>query len=374
MRNGQAIFFRLRKDTLPVFFQQYIIDNLALLFQPFLVFSTNFKIQKIMFSKFILSTVILFSVSMAFSQTDEGKKLNTKLIKVSNNIYMLQGKGGNIGLSFGNDGVFMIDDQFAEHIGQIQEEIKTISEKPVEFLVNTHFHADHTGANAVMAETGTVIFSHDNVRVRLQEVIANEKKKMPQEILPMITFSEDMTFYYNGEKIYVFHLHNAHTDGDAMVYFTDSNVLHTGDIFFNGKYPYIDTVNGGSIEGVVNALSKAQMVINQDTKIIPGHGDVGSYSDLQKTMDMLSNTYKRVTMHYINKKTEEEVAKMKDITKAYDDVGFGNGFISTEAYLKMLYSEVAKERSHMESNDEKNRKALEKIEQMKKERSEREKN
>lgn len=327
-----------------------------------------------MFSKFIFSTVILFSVSIAFSQTDEGKKLNTKLIKVSNNIYMLQGKGGNIGLSFGNDGVFMIDDQFAEHIAQIQEDIKTISEKPVAFLVNTHFHGDHTGGNAAMAETGTVIFSHDNVRVRLQEVIADEKKKMPQEILPMITFSEDMTFYYNGEKIYVFHVHNAHTDGDAMVYFTDSNVLHTGDIFFNGKYPYIDTNNGGSIEGVVNALSKAQMVINEDTKIIPGHGDVGSYNDLQKTMDMLSNTYKRVTMHYINKKTKEEVAIMKDITKAYDDVGFGNGFISTEAYLKMLYSEVAKERSHMDSNDEKNRKALEKIEQMKKERSEREKN
>jgi len=327
-----------------------------------------------MFSKLFTAAVLLFSFSMAFSQNDTGQKINTKLIKVNNKIYMLQGKGGNIGLSFGNDGIFMIDDQFAEHIEQIQEEIKTVSEKPVQFLVNTHFHADHTGANAVLAEAGTVIFSHDNVRVRLQEMIENEKKKIPQEILPMVTFSEDMTFYYNGEKIYVFHVHNAHTDGDALVYFTKSNVLHTGDVFFNGKYPYIDTANGGSIMGVINALEKAKLLINEETKIIPGHGEIGSYSDLQKTIDMLTNTYKKVTVQYINKKTEEEVSQMKDITQLYDNEGYGNGFITTEAYLKMLYNEVAKERSYIEDNDEKNRKALEKIEQMKRERSEKQKN
>src|SRR5690606_31952762 len=193
-----------------------------------------------MFQKFILNTIFFFSVLTAFSQSDTGEEMHIKTIKVSNKIYMLQGKGGNIGLSFGNDGIFMIDDQYAEGIEQIQKDIKTISKNPIQFLVNTHFHGDHTGGNAVLAQQGTIIFSQENVRTRLQGMIAEEKKKIPQEILPVVTFSEDLTFHYNGEKIYVFHVHNAHTDGDAMVYFTDSNVLHTGDVFFNGKYPFID--------------------------------------------------------------------------------------------------------------------------------------
>ncbi|SRX53024.1 MBL fold metallo-hydrolase [Aequorivita sp. CIP111184] len=315
-------------------------------------------------SKLILFTTLFFSFLTVYSQSDNGEKVYTKLIKVNNKIYMLQGKGGNIGLSFGSDGVFMIDDQFAESIEQIQKDIQTISKKPVQFLVNTHFHGDHTGGNAILAQTGTIIFSQENVRTRLMGMIAEEKKKIPQEILPIVTFSEDLTFHYNGEKIYVFHIHDAHTDGDAMVYFTSSNVLHTGDVFFNGKYPFIDTENGGSLTGCIKGLEKAMMVINEDTKIIPGHGDVGSYKDLQKTVEMLSTVYKRVTMNYINKKSEEEVAKMTDLTKEYDDNGYGGGFISTEAFLRMVYSEVAKERGDIESNAEKNRKAREKVEKM----------
>ncbi|MBK5212115.1 MAG: MBL fold metallo-hydrolase [Flavobacteriaceae bacterium] len=320
-----------------------------------------------MFTKLIFSTILLFSVSIVFAQTDTGQKTNTKLIKVSNKIYMLQGNGGNIGLSFGDDGVFMIDDQFADDIEQIQNDIKKKSDKPIRFLVNTHFHEDHTGGNAALAKTGTVIFSQENVRTRLQGLIRRENKKIPQEALPMVTFSEDLTFYFNGEKIYVFHIHNAHTDGDAMVYFTESNVLHTGDVFFNGKYPFIDTENGGSLKGCVDGLEKAMMVINEDTKIIPGHGDVGTYSDLRKTIDMLGTIYKRVFTQYLNKKTEDEVAKMTDITKEYDDQGYGEGFIKTEAFLRMIYKEVAKERSPMDKNNEKNEKAREKIEQMQKE-------
>lgn len=317
-----------------------------------------------MLSKLIFTAALFFSVLTVYSQSDNGVTVQTKLIKVNNKIYMLQGKGGNIGLSFGNDGVFMIDDQFAESIEQIQKDIKTISKKPVQFLVNTHFHADHTGGNANLAQTGTIIFSQENVRTRLLGMINEEKKKIPQEILPMVTFSEDLTFHYNGEKIYVFHIHNAHTDGDAMVYFTESNVLHTGDVFFNGKYPFIDTENGGSITGCIEGLEKAIMVINEDTKIIPGHGGVGTYKDLQNTVNMLSIVYKRVAMNYINKKTEEEVVKMTDLTKEYDDNGYGDGFISTESFVRMIYKEVAKERGDIESNAEKNRKAREKVEKM----------
>lgn len=282
-------------------------------------------------------------------------------------IYMLQGKGGNIGLSFGTDGVFMIDDQYAEGFEQVQKDIKSISNKPVQFLVNTHFHGDHTGANAALAETGTIIFSQENVRTRLLGIIAAEKTKVPEKILPVVTFSEDLTFHFNGEKIYVFHVHNAHTDGDAMVYFTDSNVLHTGDVFFNGKYPYIDIENGGSLNGYLAGIEKALLVINEDTKIMPGHGNVGTYKDLQKAANMLSIVYKRVTMNYINKKTEEEIAKMTDLTTEYDAQGYGSGFISTEAFLRMLYKEVEKERSDIDGKAEKNQKAREKLEQMQKE-------
>ncbi len=327
-----------------------------------------------MFSKLILNTAFLFFVLTAFAQTDTGQKVNTKLIKVNNNIYMLQGKGGNIGLSFGSDGIFMIDDQYTDGIEQIQEDIKKKSDKPVRFLVNTHFHGDHTGGNAAMAQTGTVIFSQENVRNRLQGMIEKDSKKIPQEALPIVTFSEDLTFHFNGEKIYVFHVHNAHTDGDAMVYFTDSNVLHTGDIFFNGKYPFIDIENGGSLKGCIEGLEKTLLVVNEDTKIIPGHGDVGTYKDLQTTVNMLSIVYKRVFANYLNKKSEDEVAKMTDITKEYDALGYGTGFISTEAFLRMIYKSVAAERKPIEDNAEKNRQAREKLEKKMKEQVKQEEN
>lgn len=296
-----------------------------------------------MFSKFILNTLFLFSVLTVFAQTDGGKKVNTKLIKVSNKIYALQGQGGNIGLSVGADGVFMIDDQFADGIEQIQNDIKKVSNKPVRFLVNTHFHGDHTGGNPAMAQSGAIIISQENVRTRLKEVIAKESKKIADEALPIITFTEDLTFYFNGEKIYVFHVHNAHTDGDAMVYFTESNVLHTGDVFFNGKYPYIDLDHGGSIKGYIAGLDRALMVINEDTKIIPGHGPVGTYKDLIDTRDMLSILYKRVYNQYLGKKTEEAVAQMADLTAEYDEKGFGDGFIKTDVFLKTIYNDIARE-------------------------------
>jgi len=319
-----------------------------------------------MFSKLLIAAAFSFSVFTAFSQTDTGKNTNTKLIKVNNKVYMIQGKGGNIGFSFGSDGVFMVDDQYAENINQIQQKIKSVSDKPVEFLVNTHFHIDHTGANALVAESGVIIFSHDNVRVRLLEMIEKEKKKVPQEILPMVTFSEEMTFNYNGDKIFIFHVPNAHTDGDALVYFTNDNVLHAGDVFFNGKYPFIDIENGGSLEGSFLAIDKILKVINEDTKIIPGHGDIGTFKDLENTKYMLSSIYKQVTAKYLSKKTEEEVAKMTDLTKEYDRQGYGTGLVKTEDFLRIVYKEVAKEMSSDTERIQKNKEAMEKYKEMEK--------
>ena len=309
---------------------------------------------------------LLFSFS-ASAQTDTGKNINTKLIKVRNDIYMLQGKGGNIGLSFGNDGIFMIDDQYAEGIEQIQKDIKKKSDKPVRFLINTHFHPDHTGGNAAMAQTGAIIVSQENVRDRLKGAIKEETTKIPDEALPMVTFKEDLTFYFNGEKIYVFHVHNAHTDGDSMIYFTRSNVLHAGDVFFNGTYPFIDVAHGGSLKGYIQALEQALLVINEDTKIIPGHGNVGTYRDLENTINMLSTIYKRVYSNYVNNRTEEQILNMPSITEAYDAQGYGEGFIGTQDFLKMIYVEIAKERQDVKNNELENQKAREKIEKMKEE-------
>lgn len=320
-----------------------------------------------MFSKLFLNAFLLLSVLTAFAQTDTGEKTYTKLIKVNNNIYMLQGKGGNIGLSFGKDGILMVDSQFAESIDQIKKEMTKISDKDIRLLINTHFHEDHTGGNSALAKTGTLIFSQENVRERILTLIKSEAKKMTEEQLPMMTFTKDLTLHFNGEEIYVFHVPYAHTDGDAMVYFTESNVLHTGDVFFNGKYPFIDLKNGGNLKGTIEGLQRAMELINKNTKIIPGHGNIGSLKDLEKTSNMLTTIYQRIAASYINNSTEEEILKMADLTTEFDAEGYGNGFISREEFLKMIYKSVSQEREGIKSNNEKNKEAREKIEQMKKE-------
>lgn len=317
-----------------------------------------------MFSKIALRISLLFFVSTTFSQTDTGEQVHIKLINVSNKVYMLQGDGGNIALSFGNDGTFMVDAQGFEGIEQVQKNIKRKSDSPVPFLVNTHFHEDHTGGNSKMAKIGTIIISHENVRAKIQEMMRKETRKVPQETVPTVTFTEAMNFYFNNEKIHVFHVPNAHTDGDAMVYFSKSNVLHTGDVFFNGTYPFIDIENGGSLTGCITGLEKAFALIDRDTKIIPGHGNLATYQDLRKSIEMLTILYKRVTQEYIKGKTEEEVAANKTLTSDYDALGYGDGSISAESFLKILYKAVAKERADIDQNAEKNRKAREKVKKM----------
>ncbi len=313
------------------------------------------------------------------AQNNYKPKSGISVIKVTDSIFMLKGEGGNIVVSIGNDGVLMIDSQFAEATPYILQRVSRLSSKPVQFLINTHHHNDHTGGNKNMIDNGTIIYSHDNVKKRLIEeverkaqrdqLIAFEQKaeKISKDennsnsdekakesvkdisqfmnndnIFPMITFSENLTFHYNGEKIIVFHVDNAHTDGDVMVYFTNSNVLHTGDAFINAKYPFIDIENGGSFAGNLNALSKILMIADKDTKIIPGHGDISTIKDVKYTQNMISFLTKRIAFHIVSKKTEKEILQMKDLTKEFDNKGFGDGFISTEKFIKALYKDIAK--------------------------------
>ncbi len=214
-------------------------------------------------------------------------------------VYMLVGRGGNLGVSTGEDGVFVIDDQFAQFAPAIIEEISELSDGPIRFVANTHYHGDHTGGNAVMRETGASIVAHDNVRVRMSTAQENKFWGRTTEAAapgawPNITFSQDMTFHFNDQTIDVVHVPNAHTDGDSIIYFREANVLHMGDNFFNGLFPYIDIDGGGNVDGMIAALDKGLSMSNPDTKIIPGHGPLSSPADMKATRDLLADIQSRV--------------------------------------------------------------------------------
>jgi glyoxylase-like metal-dependent hydrolase (beta-lactamase superfamily II) len=246
---------------------------------------------------------------------------------------MLVGAGGNIGVSVGDDGVFVIDDQYAPLTPKIVAAIKTLTDKDLKFLVNTHHHGDHTGGNANMKKLGATIIAHDNVRRNL-EMNDSESNK---DGLPIITFNDKLSLHINGEKVSVFHVDHAHTDGDAMLYFTEGNVLHTGDVYFNGMYPFIDLNSGGTVNGYIEAVKQGINAINEDTKIIPGHGKVSNKAEYQTFLTMLE-TLKAAVLAEINKgKTEDEVAADTSITKSYDDLGYSWNFINSEKIRRTFY-------------------------------------
>ncbi|MDC8005798.1 MBL fold metallo-hydrolase [Aureisphaera galaxeae] len=305
---------------------------------------------------------------------------NVTRIKASDSIYMLKGKGGNIAVNFGDDGVLVIDSQFAEATPQVLATIRQLSDKPIQFLVNTHHHGDHVGGNENFNKEGAIIYAHDNVLKRIQQKDRQEaskavekayqdglekaqKENMSEEeagasakryasniektftfdyISPMITFSENSTFYYNGEQIMLIHVHNAHTDGDTMIYFTESNVIHTGDAYVKGKYPYVDTKNGGSLDGYIAGLEKVMLLADEETVIIPGHGSLASINDVKETHSMMKYLKDRVAYYYLTGKTLEEILPLEDVAKTFDDKGFGGGFISTESFINMVYEAAKK--------------------------------
>jgi cyclase len=277
--------------------------------------------------------LFLFASSALFSQTNE---VTIETTKLSDNVYMLVGSGGNIGVSAGEDGVFIIDDQFAQLTPKIVTAIKAISDKPFQFLVNTHYHGDHTGGNENMAKQGVKIIAHENVRKRLMD---GESSK---DALPIITFNDRVNVHMNGEDVNVHHVEHAHTDGDAILYFTQSNVLHTGDTYFRNRYPYIDLKSGGSIDGYIKAVKKGLTLINDDTKIIPGHGEISNKKEYQSFLTMLETLRANVHAEIEKGKTEDEVATNNSITKQYDDLGYGDFFINSERIKRAIYQSMKK--------------------------------
>jgi cyclase len=214
---------------------------------------------------------------------------------LADGVYMLVGRGGNIGLSVGEDGVFVIDDQFAPLTEKILAAIEAISSEPVRFVFNTHWHGDHTGGNENMGATGALIVAHDNVYSRMSSEQVLERigrpvsttPASPDGALPVVTFAEDVSFHINGDRLHAFHVEHAHTDGDAIVHFENANVVHMGDTFFRDRFPFIDTASGGSIDGIIAAAGQALALMDADTQVIPGHGALSSREDLRVYRDAM---------------------------------------------------------------------------------------
>ena len=288
-------------------------------------------------------SILAFALGLLFSLPVSGQNLddvNIETVQLSDQVYMLLGRGGNIGVSVGGDGIFVIDDQFAPLSSKIIAAIKAISDKPIQYLVNTHWHGDHTGGNVNMAKAGATIMAHDNVRKRLAETPLRDESMRPAEALPVITFNDKMNMYLNGEHVALFHVDKAHTDGDVLIYFTESNILHTGDTYFKERYPYIDLNSGGSLNGYIAAVERSLMLIDDDTKIIPGHGTVSNKAEYGKFLKMMKTIKGNIQAEIDKGKSEDDVAANGALTKQYDDLGYGSGFINSERARRIFYQSL----------------------------------
>ena len=292
--------------------------------------------------KIFKQCLLIISLMLTICVSAQNREVKIKVNKLTNNIYMLIGQGGNIAVFVGDDGVFMIDDQFAPLTPKILKAIKSITDKPVRYLINTHWHGDHTGGNLNMANNGAIIVSHKNVRKRMsmdQVIRGRTRKAAPKKALPIITFTEDMMYHFNGDDVLISHIHDAHTDGDALVYFTNNNVLHMGDAYFQGKFPYIDINSGGTIDGYIAGIKKAIMLSDEHTIIVPGHGKIANKAELKPYLKMLITLRNRVKSEIEKGKTLKEVVANSSITAAYKSF---SGWITEERIKTAIYKSLKK--------------------------------
>ena len=278
-----------------------------------------------------LTTTLLFISVFSFSlHAQNFDSVEIKTTKLTASIYMLEGSGGNIGVLVGNDGIIIIDDQFAPLTEKIKKALAAISNKPVKFVINTHFHGDHAGGNENFGNQGAIIVAHDNVRKRLSadyffEAMKETQKASPYEALPKVTFADSVTFHLNGETVHVFYAKNAHTDGDVIIHFKESNIFHCGDVFVRYGFPFIDQGAGGSIDGMIKATENLIAITNDQSKIIPGHGAMSTKKDLVDYKDMLVTVRKRVSEGMKQGKSLQQIADtdpLKGYTAVFDKYFF----------------------------------------------------
>ena len=260
-------------------------------------------------------------------------------------VWMLEGRGGNIAVCAGEDGVFMVDDQYAPLTPAILEAVREINEGPVRFVLNTHWHGDHTGGNENLGKAGAVVVAHDNVRERMSvdqfmAFMDRQVPASPKGALPVVTFSEDVTFHLNGETVHAFHVPAAHTDGDAMVHFRQADVIHAGDVVFFGLYPFIDVGSGGSVVGVIGALDRLLPLVGEDTIVVPGHGPLTDRAGLVAYRDMLATVSDRVAA-MIREGMSLEAVQAARPSADYDEA-WGQGFIKPDRFVAMLYEDLAR--------------------------------
>lgn len=277
--------------------------------------------------------LVLLPMQFAFAQED-WDAVEMIVHPVAGNVSYIEGRGGNIGLFHGEDGVFLIDDQFAPLTDKIVAAIRTVSQQPIRFLVNTHLHPDHTGGNENFGKMGTAIFGHDNTR---KQMFLSDYAEEP----PLITFSEDITFHLNGETVHVFKTPDAHTNGDVYIKFEKSNVIHTGDVYRTTSYPYIDTGNGGSFLGTIKAYELLIEACNAETKIIPGHGVLSNVAEVRAFRDMMIVIRDRVAEAIRDGKSLAE-AQAAGLTADYDARwDSGRAFGGPAALLEAAYADLA---------------------------------
>lgn len=279
--------------------------------------------------KKLVTTCLLLSVAAsALAQTDRFANVSIETVPVTGNISMLIGSGGNIGVSIGVDGLLIIDDQYAPLAAKIRAALSQLGSDTPKFLLNTHFHGDHTGGNADFG-AASIIIAHENVRGRL---VAEDS---PSTALPVITFDDDVTVHFNGENITLIHMPRGHTDTDSVVMFEDSNVVHMGDHFFNGGFPFVDLASGGTVQGYLSNLEKALSWIDDDTSVIPGHGPLGTKADLLAFYNVVKDTSTTIRVMKSQAVSVED-AVATGLSDEYES--WGQGFINEQRWIETVYA------------------------------------
>ena len=286
-------------------------------------------------------------VSAAKAQEQDFSKVQIKVTKVSGNIYMLEGAGGNIAASVGEDGIVIVDDQYAPLADKIQAALKElkITDKPVRFVINTHYHGDHAGGNEPFANTGSTVIAQDNVRKRLETggvagnggSIKMDVKPAAKGALPIITFEHDVTVHLNGEDIRALHFPAGHTDGDAVIFFPKNNVVHMGDDFVRYGFPFIDVAGGGSVQGMIAAMEKVSAQLPADVKVIPGHGALSNLDDVRAFVKMLRETSAAVQKAIDERKTVEQM-KQEKILEPWKK--WSGEFLDSDKFIETLYNSL----------------------------------
>ncbi len=262
---------------------------------------------------------------------------------VAGSVHMLEGRGGNLAVTAGEDGVILVDDQYAPLTDRILAAIGEISSEPVRFVINTHWHFDHTGGNENLGNRGSVIVAHDNVRVRMVtgQYLSGIDRRVPpspQGALPVVTFNDRASFHLNGETVVAHHVAHAHTDGDSLIHFPDSDVIHMGDVFFHGIYPFIDRDSGGSVQGTIDAVQTALALCGSQTRVIPGHGPLANCADLESYGQMLADSAERVRELIKKGMSRDEVIAARPNRE--QDERLGKGWIDPDRFTGLLYDSL----------------------------------